>query len=776
MKNSVARTQAEKTYDHEPRADNLPLAIGANFHDDPINRSTLRKSHNLLLDRKADYAPHTEYLYSGTAASMKQTAAASRRAQGEGGDDEPEVWEGWFTEEISPEDQKYFVVNMLAYFVEKTPESDKDEETIRMVCIRYYVDDNSISITEAKQGNSGIVQGRILSRRQVPKELSNPEDLLLLEDFQIGGTVKIYGRDYVIADFDKRSRRYFEECLGQTQPSGIAVPVDEHTASMLARSQRKATCPVTSDDMDRRRNAEQQLTGIYTKHSNEDLTIAQQFLKNAINDHFTYLAIWDDRGSISGDLHFCIIRLYLENYAIEIVEQRPENSGRFGSPILVSRQRIPRPGVRVEQTRHQEHTYGKLMKSDYLCPEDIQIGETYQVFGKPFYVYDCDARTRNAAKEKYGIELKPKIDITPFVCNDEKPAVFYPPPPNGFGSEREERTNWLSLTMKAAKPDMEKIRRETGRIMNFTARLAKPLSADDAAREFVITFYRETGELEIGEKVRRNSGFIGGRFLAKGKHRKALPNGTTAPFEPSDFVADTVVTIFERPFYLIAADEGTKRIMEGLDTVTTEDTIKSLVVLLKQQISLKFTKANEAYLALAPQGTFGHKQIKEFLRSCSCDISDNDAVLVVQNLCPESSGTISFESFQRLFNLSAESMDEASFTTRSVRNVNMTMNDSFKQTAADSEDKELRNQLKMLLQQKLIQRAGALAETFRVLGEHSYNSRMNCDAFRRALNPVLHINMGKKEEDMLVAMLFDGAQDENGDITYKQFQDFVDSL
>lgn len=45
---SAVRTQAVKTYRHMPNEDNIPLVFGANFHDDPINRNTLRKSHNMM--------------------------------------------------------------------------------------------------------------------------------------------------------------------------------------------------------------------------------------------------------------------------------------------------------------------------------------------------------------------------------------------------------------------------------------------------------------------------------------------------------------------------------------------------------------------------------------------------------------------------------------------------------------------------------------------------------------------------------------------------------
>ncbi|EPY40563.1 hypothetical protein AGDE_03365, partial [Angomonas deanei] len=192
---------------------------------------------------------------------------------------------------------------------------------------------------------------------------------------------------------DSRSRKYFSEVRNTEVPPSLDVPQDAFAASRKALVNTGSRA-VTSDDMDLRRAAEQQLTGIFTKLSNEDLAIAEQFFKNRINEHLTFAALWDDRKNISGDLHFCVLRLYLENFAIEIVEIPQANSGRAGGPILINRQRIPKAEADMADSRFQQHTYGKLMKNNYYTPEDFQIGETYTIFGKPFYVYDCDAFTR----------------------------------------------------------------------------------------------------------------------------------------------------------------------------------------------------------------------------------------------------------------------------------------------------------------------------------------------------------------------------------------------
>ncbi|KAG5502880.1 hypothetical protein JKF63_04650 [Porcisia hertigi] len=768
MKNSVVRTQPGKHYAHAPLSENLPLAIGANFHDDPINRSTQRKSHNLLLDKKTDHAPHTVYCYNGEPFGRSRSATET--------EDDGFIWNGWFTEDISTEDLDNFVVRMLGYFTEDTSESSAESERVRKVGINFFVMDDSISITEIGQRNSGLVESKILSRRQVPKDVRNPSDILHLSDFHVGGSVNIYGQTYHIVDMDKRSRRYHREVLQKDVPDAQSIPQDSFSRAAAAAASRSTKRVVTSDDMDRKRAIEQQLTGIYTKHSAEDIAITKEFLKNKINEHLTYLALWDDRGNLSGDLHYCIIRVYLENTSFEIAESRPENSGRWGGPILIHRQRIPHPSADLTQSRYQQHTYGKLMKNDYLSPEDIQVGETYMIYGKPFYIYDSDAFTRNYVKEKYQVILKDAIDITPFVSPEKRTAVFYPPPPNGFGSEHETRSNWLSLVAKPGRIDPEMVQREHGRVMNFSAKLVKPIVAGDEDREFVISFHRETKELEIWEKPRRNSGMMGGRFLKKGAHRKDMPNGTTVPFSPDDFQVGQVIIIYRRPFLLTGLDVGTQRILDGTDKDVTEDRIKYLLVLLKQQLNLKFTRANEAFLGLGPQGTLGYAQVKEFLRSCSCNITDEEALLVLQNLSPGTSGVIGYDEFLQIMDVSSESMDEASLTSRSVRNVHMLKNEQLKTSAAISEEKQRRKYLCDVLKYKLIQRKGNVQEQFRVLSDHNPNSRLNRDTFRGSLNRVLQFNVNKSDEETLVSLLFDGVEDENGDITYKQFQEFVDSV
>ncbi|KEG12070.1 protein associated with the ribbon compartment of flagellar microtubule [Trypanosoma grayi] len=778
MKNSVSRTQPIRRYDNFPLENNLPLAIGANFHDDPICRDTCRKSHTLLLPKKVDYAPHAEYVYNGGGLTRDGKTRTCSAADDEESEDE-NVFDGWLTANFdAPNGGKDYVVQFLAYFVEKIPESPTETTIVRKVCIRYYTQDNSIAVIEAKQDNSGIVQSMILSRRRVPRRMDDVNELITLDDLQIGTSIKLFNREYHILDMDQRSRQYYEKVRGEQVPEGLPWPyeIDKFGAAAQARLLKGTHRLATSEDMDRKRAIEQQLTGIYTKHATEDILAAQKFLKHNINEHLTFLALWDDRENISGDLRFCVIRIYLENDTVEIVERRPENSGRDGGTTLLNRQRVPRPGVDIQKTRFQEHTFGVIMKRDFLVAEDIKIGETYIIHGRPYFIYDADTFSREYLKNECGIELAPALDIDVFTKSGLKgPVKFYPPPPNGFGSEREKRASWITLTAKPQRPDFAKLEREEGRVMRFLAVLANPLVRGDEEREFVILFHRATDEVEIFEKPGRNSGFIAGRFLTKGVYGKLVEDGSTVPFTPQDFEVGKQVVILERPFKLIAMDEETKRILENKESSTTEGRLKELLLLFKQQIQLKFLRVHEAYCVLAPEGVLGYRQVREFLRSCSCAITEEEAILLVQNVAPSSKGVISFDEFLKVVNVTSSGhMDEASLTARSVKSVNMSKDDTLKATVSEAENLQRRKRLTIELRHKLTQRRGTTQEQFLLLGCHSSTSRLNRDVFRRSLNEVMHFNMSKSDEDMLVSILFDGREDENGDITYKQFQEFTD--
>lgn len=77
---------------------------------------------------------------------------------------------------------------------------------------------------EPRVENSGLSQGCIVSRQQVPREGSNQQEILSVLDFNVQNTVNIFGVDYVLVDCDKFTRSFLERA-GIEVPPPIEMPV-----------------------------------------------------------------------------------------------------------------------------------------------------------------------------------------------------------------------------------------------------------------------------------------------------------------------------------------------------------------------------------------------------------------------------------------------------------------------------------------------------------------------------------------------------------------------
>ena len=70
------------------------------------------------------------------------------------------------------------VLRFDAYFQEHVVENPNENYRIRKCLIYYYLDDETLYITEPKIENSGLPQGVFLKRQRVPKSLDDPYDFI----------------------------------------------------------------------------------------------------------------------------------------------------------------------------------------------------------------------------------------------------------------------------------------------------------------------------------------------------------------------------------------------------------------------------------------------------------------------------------------------------------------------------------------------------------------------------------------------------------------------
>ena len=120
-------------------------------------------------------------------------------------------------------------------FAENIENSRLETQRVRRLVLQYFLEDNSVKISEPVQRNSGIRQGKFLSRQKVPKEGGEPGELLQPTDFLVGNRVSIYGRCIEILDCDEFSRKFYKEVLGIEMEEGYDWDKDNFETQVLEK-------------------------------------------------------------------------------------------------------------------------------------------------------------------------------------------------------------------------------------------------------------------------------------------------------------------------------------------------------------------------------------------------------------------------------------------------------------------------------------------------------------------------------------------------------------
>lgn len=95
-----------------------------------------------------------------------------------------------------------------AYFLEHVVESNHENSRIRACDILYYLDDDSIHITEIRSENSGIPQGILLKRQRIEKCKGV---YLHYSDINLQTQLEIHGKVFRICNCDEFTKKFFTE-------------------------------------------------------------------------------------------------------------------------------------------------------------------------------------------------------------------------------------------------------------------------------------------------------------------------------------------------------------------------------------------------------------------------------------------------------------------------------------------------------------------------------------------------------------------------------------
>jgi hypothetical protein len=233
---------------------------------------------------------------------------------------------------------------------------------------------------------------------------------------------------------------------------------------------------------------------------------------------------------------------------------------------------------------------------EFYTPADLFIGQTVDVFGRTFFIYDADGFTKDWCDQEFGARDWTPINVDDRDGYDRLSAI--PPPYNGWGDEQDSLGYCYSLHPMPPKKNIQRMLDNQGQVLRFVAKFDNP-TPQDVGRLFVVTFDLADDQIAVFEKPRRNSGFKEGKFIQKAK----IKNPTTGQyFKASDIRVGEVLTINSHQFRLIGADEFALSRMEAEADEFPQSDLNGIINWLKRDGG-RLAALRKKFEALDPEGT-----------------------------------------------------------------------------------------------------------------------------------------------------------------------------
>ncbi|KAI9183565.1 hypothetical protein H9P43_004483 [Blastocladiella emersonii ATCC 22665] len=432
------------------------------------------------------------------------------------------------------------VLRFRAYF-KQTMHDSTEQYLLRQVMILYYLEDDSIAVTEPPQPNSGILQGVLIKRQRLPKTST---DFYSVHDFNIGTNLTFYGKTFHITDCDEFTKNYMQEKLHMTLRAPEEMPVDQYLSSRV----RPAASRPTTARVDK-----------LWKFLHHDRHVLR------------FYCVWEDER----ELREFVMHYYLVDDCVEVREVHQPNDGRDPCPLLLKRQPLPK----------EFHDLNDLSEGSYYGWRDLRTGIAINVLNRQFIIRDCDEFTRRFYKDNLSVEMQP-LDIRTPPPPEMKRSY---PPYNGFGSEEDSLQSCLHLVLQPPKKEFNRL--QENRVLRFVA-VMESRHREDRTRKFVISVYLPDEMVSIYEPPQRNNGTLGGKFLEK---CKVLVPGATKQspkhYSARDFYVGGTVQINAHTFRLLDADEYVYNFMEANPAQYPVASADAVVNKLRSQNRLAVLKA-----------------------------------------------------------------------------------------------------------------------------------------------------------------------------------------
>lgn len=474
------------------------------------------------------------------------------------------------------------VLCFRAYFVEKVHDSTIETERIRRCEIYFYVEDGSLQVVEPKLENSGVPQGNFMHRRRVPRTPQGDE-FVGLKDLTVGAAIELYGRSFRIYSCNASTRDYLLNLRGVEEPPDEQPPVDRYEAlreELMSRETGKN--PEVSHNIQKN---SMKLFAEAALGNTVDNSGRLGFIKYGTSV-LRFYCYWDDSASLYGDVQLFKLHYFLYDDTVEVLAVHAADSGRDKYPLLLKRAKLPKPA------------------GGYYHWRDLAVGLEIDAYARKVKLVDADRSTRDFYRQETGRDLGPRLPppIPAAALPTTIPRAL--PPPTGFGSEEDSLTSCAgSLVQKPPHkpaPDAHAPR------LRYRAAFAEPKS-EDLDRTFVLVYDLADSTVQVRETPRRNSGIVGGTFLAKLKVPDAPP------------LVGTILRVSGHTFRILDADEATFKYMEAHPTEFPIANISHVRGLFADYAAAKFPDPIDRRAAIAgllgPKSELGFSDFEAVLES-----------------------------------------------------------------------------------------------------------------------------------------------------------------
>ncbi|XP_055924475.1 EF-hand domain-containing family member C2-like [Argiope bruennichi] len=472
-------------------------------------------------------------------------------------------------------------------------EPARDRWRFRDCHVLYFVEDGMIKVYEPKQRNSGMDQDIIISKNLIPKPDGG---YYSLEDLNIGETLILYGKSFKLVDCDPFTKNFLRE-MGYRVKTPEPPPVD----------------PVTADRF------EEDIHRLTTRKPFPKDRSGEQFLKNFPRSLHFY-GIYKRT-----DMQFeekCYVSLYYQLYdgRIKIIDDKKISEhqvwpvkGVQKSHIILKPMHLPKKfeirtfdeigrgrtilnlSATIRDTRFKRlfmsnKDKGGFLpdsnplkddpKTEYYKPEDLDLGNTIDVFGASVFLYDCDEYTKQFYKYEFDKVLVP-VPLPDLELSRHHKLVY----PQKFGSPIDTLCGWKEESLKghttfisSYDTSSKTTNRANGSkvLLKFhlncrdgcdgkTLRFLSRILTDHYIKKqnmYLIAFYLEDDTIEItklsSDLTHRYK--FGDTYLRRMKVVKPTTNPLNSNncfYQKTDFFIGSVICVNTEQFYLFDADEYT---------------------------------------------------------------------------------------------------------------------------------------------------------------------------------------------------------------------------